>query len=111
MGVHEDTLRVAEDSIKMMLEREFKGGIMFGPIRVEATSDHYGEDNINIVVVYEGGSYQLDPDKLNVVSLELASVLKGMGFHNMPTESYIEKSEYQDWADLMDSPPWDPEVV
>ena len=46
-----DTVRVAEHSLKNMLNQAFEGRVVFDPVQVEPTSDHYGEDNLNIVVV------------------------------------------------------------
>jgi hypothetical protein len=110
MVIHENTLRAAEDNIKMLLNQVFEEKVTFDPIKVESTSDHYGDDNLNIIVVYDGDYDQLDPEKLNQVSMELASILSGFGFHNMPTESYIDKREYKEWIALMDQAPWEQEV-
>ena len=110
MGVPADTLRAAEDGIRKMLNQAFEGRVVFGPVKVESTADHYGEDNLNIVVVYDGDHDRLDPDKLNKVSTELASVLSVMGFRNMPTESYIHKNEYDEWLVLQAQSPWEPDT-
>ena len=110
MSVQESTLRAAEDNIKMLLNQAFAEEFTFDPIKVEATTDHYGEDNLNIVVVYDGDCDQPDPEKLNQVSMELGSILAGFGFHNIPTESYIDKKEYPEWIALMAQAPWEREV-
>ncbi len=110
MGVHESTLRATEDSIKELLKQAFSEKVTFDPIKVESTLDHYGEDNLNIIVVYDGDYDQLDPEKLNQVSMELASILAGFGFHNIPTESYIDKKEYKEWVALMERAPWEQEA-
>ena len=109
MTVQESTLRAAEDGIKMLLNQAFAEKFTFDPIKVEATTDHYGEDNLNIIVVYDGDYDQLDPKKLNRISTELASILAEFGFHNMPTESYIDKKEYPEWLALMSQAPWERE--
>ena len=110
MGVSADTLRAAENGLTKMLDQAFEGRVVFGPVKVESTVDHYGEDNLNIVVVYDGDHERLDPDKLNMVSTELVSILSAMGFRNMPTESYIDKSEYEEWLALQSQPPWDRDI-
>ena len=107
MAIPVDTLKAAEDSIRTMLSQQFGGKIVFDPVRVEVTTDHYGEDNLDIVVVYDGESDVLDPDQLNWVSMELAAILATEGFHNIPTESYIHKREYADWLALERQPPWE----
>ena len=109
MAIPGDTLKAAEDGIRTMLSQQFGGKIVFDPVRVEATTDHYGEDNLDIVVVYDGESEVLDPDQLNLVSMELATILATRGFHNIPTESYIHKSEYADWLALKLQSPWERE--
>ena len=107
MGVAAATLRAAEDGITKMLNQAFERRVLFGPVRVEPTADHYGEDNLSIVVVYDGDHDRLDPDRLNTISTELASVLLAMGFCNMPTESYIHKNEYDEWLALQAQAPWE----
>ena len=110
MGVPTETVRAAENSLKTLLNQAFEGVVVFDPVQVESTSDHYGEDNLNIIVVYDGEYARLDPHKLNRVSTELASILAPLGFHNIPTESYIHKSEYADWLALKRQPPWERET-
>ena len=110
MGVPADTLKAAEDGITKMLNQAFEGSVVFGPVKVESTADHYGEDNLNIVVVYDGDHDRLDPDKLNKVSTELAWMLEALGFRNIPTESYIDRNEYDEWLALQSQSPWEQEV-
>ena len=43
MTIPVDTLKAAEDSIRTMLGQQFGGKIVFDPVRVEATTDHYGK--------------------------------------------------------------------
>ena len=110
MGVSADILRAAESGLTKMLNQAFEGRVVFGPVKVESTVDHYGEDNLNIIVVYDGDHDRLDPDKLNMVSTELVSILLAMGFRNMPTESFIDKNEYEEWLALQSQPPWDRDI-
>ena len=107
MAIPGDTLKTAENSIRTMLNQQFGGSVVFDLVRVEATKDHYGEDNLDIVVVYDSESDVLDADQLNLVSMDLAAILATEGFHNIPTESYIHKREYADWLALKQQPPWE----
>ena len=109
MSIQENIVRAAEDNIKMLLNQAFAEKFTFDPITVEAVTDHYGEDNLKIVVVYDGDYDQLDPKKLNRISTELGSILAEFGFHNIPTESYIDKKEYPEWIALMSQAPWEQE--
>lgn len=92
-----------------MIWSSFQGRVVFDDITVEHTLDHYGEDNLNIVVVYNGDTHDLDPERLNIVSMELGAILAALGFHNFPTESYIHRDEYDTWVALRNRPPWEQE--
>ena len=92
MVISADTVRVAQHNLKTMLNEVFEGRVVFDPVQIEPTSDHYGED------------------KLNMVSTELASILAPLSIHNIPTESYIQKSEYAEWLALKSQAPWEQEV-
>ena len=100
MAIPESTVEAAEENLKALLEEAFNGEVAFDPITVEATLDHYGEDNLEIVVVYENAGQLLDPHKLNTISAKLGRILMKLDFHNIPTESYIDKAEYAEWLEL-----------
>lgn len=106
MAISAATVRAAEENLKILLDQAFKGEISFDPITVEATLDHYGEDNLEITVVYENRGRLPDPHKLNMVSSKLGMILEKLDFHNIPMESYIEKAEYAEWLELNQTPPW-----
>lgn len=106
MAVPESTIRAAEENLKALLEEAFKGEVSFGPITVEATLDFYGEDNLEIVVVYDNSGQLLDPHKLNAISAKLRMSLLKLDFHNIPKDSYIDKDEYAEWLELNRMLPW-----
>ncbi len=106
MAIPESTVRAAEENLKSLLEEAFKGGVSFGPITVEATLDHYGEDNLETVVVYENSGQLLDPHNLNTIAAKLGMILLKLDFHNIPMESYIDKAEYAEWLELNRMLPW-----
>ena len=106
MAIPESTVRAAEENLKALLEEAFKGGVSFGPITVDATLDFYGEDNLEIVVVYDNSGQLLDPQKLNTISAKLGMILLKLDFHNIPKESYIDKAEYAEWLELNRMLPW-----
>ena len=107
MAIPESVVRAAEERLKAMLDEAFKGEVSFGPITVEATHDFYGEDNLEIVVVYDNSGQLLDPHKLNTISGKLGMILLKLDFHNIPKESYIDKSEYAEWLELNRMLPWE----
>lgn len=107
MAIAETTVRATEDKMKELLAQTFQGKIVFNPVTVEPATDHYGDDNLEIVVVYEGDDALLDPNELNAISSKLGDVLYKLGFLNIPVESYIAKDEYPEWVRLNSLPtPW-----
>ena len=74
---------------------------------VKQTVDHYGEDNLAIVIVYDGEYCGLDARKILDASVELGDYLEQFDFHNIPTEAHIHKSEYAEWLRLSSLMPWE----
>lgn len=108
MTVPVATVQAAKDNMRKLLDEAFQGTVSFDPITVEPIVDYYGEDNIEIIVVYDGDEALLDPHKLNRISSELDGILYEMGFRNVPAESYIAKDEYPEWLDMSTSArPWE----
>ena len=104
MPIEESTVRAAENRMKELLDETFRGRIVFNSVTAEPTTDHYGDDNLDIVVVYDGDCKQLDPDQLNTISSKLGDALYELGFRNVPAESYIPKGEYPEWERLNRQP-------
>ena len=108
MTVPAATVQAARDNMRRLLDETFHGTITFDPITVEPMINYYGEDNLKIIVVYDGDYTLLDPNKLNRIFSELNDVLCGMGFTNVPMESYISKDEYPEWLRMSTSErPWE----
>lgn len=108
MTVPAATIQAARDNMRRLLDETFQGTVTFDPITVEPMTDYYGEDNLRIVVVYDGDYDLLDPNKLNGIFSELNDVLCDMGFTNVPMESYISKDEYPEWLWMSNHPrPWE----
>ena len=110
MKFTDDGLREIESKFKTMHEEAFEGeGFVFGPVTVKPVIDSYGEDSLDIVVVYDGEYNGFDQRKLSEITVELAFYLWDMGFLNGPTRSYIHKSEYAEWLRLSSLYPWERE--
>ena len=108
MTVPVATVQAAKDNMRKLLDETFQGTVSFDPITVEPIVDYYGEDNLKIVVVYDGDYALLEPNKLNRIFSELNDVLYDMGFANVPMESYIAKDEYPEWLRMSTSErPWE----
>ena len=99
-------VKFAEDNITALLANAFADTVAFGPIYVEPSVDPYGDDNIDIVVFYDGDYALMDPNTLNEIGVELWMRLKAIGFTNIPTESYIDLDEHDLWVELNNTPPW-----
>ena len=95
-------------AFKAMHEEIFEGEeFVFGPVTAKQTVDHYGEDNLDFVIVYDGEYCGLDGRRLNMISVELGDYLDRFDFHNIPTEAHIHKSEYPEWLRLSELMPWE----
>ena len=108
MTVPATIVQAARNNMRRLLDEAFQGTITFDPITVEPIIDYYDEDNLKIVVVYDGDYDLLDPNKLNRIFSELNDVLYDLGFTNVPMESYIPKDEYPEWLWMSNHPrPWE----
>ena len=108
MTVPAATVQAAKDNMRKLLDEAFQGSISFDPITVEPIVDYYGEDNLEIIVVYDGDETLLDPNKLNRISSTLGDILYDMGFKNIPKESHIPKDEYPHWLAMANAErPWE----
>ena len=108
MTVPAATVEAAKDNMRRLLDEAFQGAISFDPITVEPVVDFYGEDTLEIIVVYDGDYSLLDTHKLIRISSELDDILYSMGFRNFPLESYISKDEYPEWLWMSNHPrPWE----
>lgn len=106
MATSASIVKFAEDNITALLADAFADTVTFGPIYVEPTVDPYGDDNIDIIVFYDGDYALMDPNKLNAIAVELSARLRGIGFTNTPIDSYIDIAEYDLWVELNNTPPW-----
>jgi hypothetical protein len=97
MVISENLIQTVKDNMGHFLDCAFEGKVRFGPIDVAPRTDHDGEENIAIVVVFKESAAVLDAKKLNEVSMALGEVLSKNGFHNIPVESYIAETEYSEW--------------
>lgn len=108
MTVPATIVQAAKDNISRLLEETFQGSITFDPITVEPIVDYYGEDALEIIIVYDGDYALLDPHKIIRISSELDDILYDLGFRNVSLDSYISKDEYPEWLEMSKSErPWE----
>lgn len=106
MAISEAVAQQVEYIIRGHLARTFPKSVTFDPVLVEPIVDSLGEDNLHITVVCDGEVSLLDPTKLNAVSVAMSSQLDALGFHKIPIESYVDKTEYDEWASLSEKERW-----
>lgn len=106
MAIPAEIPQQVEAIMREHLLRAFPDAIAFDPILVEPMIGWQGDENLHITVVYDGDYSILDPGKLNEISVAMLPQLEAIGFHNWPVESYVEKSEYDEWNSLSEEERW-----
>ena len=85
--------------VRRHLEERFGDRFVFDPIVVVPRISYYGDDYLQTYVVYEGDGDQLDPGFLNSLYRRMRPELLELGITNIPTESYVDKSELREVSD------------
>ena len=83
--------------IRKHLESKFGDRLVFGDIRVIPRLDQWGDEYLHIYTIFDGDGELLDPHWINGLYWLMRPELIEMGIASIPTESYIEKSEYDLW--------------
>ena len=88
--------RVADIVKEMLAERFALEGLVFDPIIVERKIDHYGDEYIDILMVFNGKVEQLDVDWTISMSRRIRSKLESEGIYlaNMIGKGFVEKVEW-----------------
>ena len=88
-----------EGKIKEIVNRElsdkFEGHLKFGPINVEEKLDQDGDPYLHIIVVFDGDQSYLDPTWTSGFMGRIRPKLMELGIANLPSKSFIKKSEWQ----------------
>lgn len=80
------------------LRERFKDdGLVFDPIIVERAIDHYGDEYVDIFVIFDGDQKKLDARWINGLRMMLNPELEELGVPAIPGLSFVEKSE---WAEV-----------
>ena len=111
MAIATETIQRAEELLRCHLKDNFGDRFVFDPIIVEPGIDQYGNDKMDIYVVYDGDDSRLDPRTLNNIGSAMALQLEYMGVEGATWEHYIEKSEYPEWLELRDPANWMAEMA
>ena len=76
-------------------ERFTSDEFVFDPIRIVPGFDHYDEAIVNIVVVYEGDQYILDPVRTRGMIRHIIDRMAEIGVEDFPILRFIVKSEWE----------------
>ena len=91
-------MEATEGKIKEIVNRElsdrFAEHIKFGPISVEEKLDQDGDAYLHIIVVFDGEQSYLDPAWTSGFMGRIRPELMDLGYINLPSKSFIEKSEW-----------------
>ncbi len=85
-----------EELVGLSLRERFAGDLIFDPIVVQPAIDHYGDEYLDIFVVYKGGYEKLDLQWTLRFPIFLQSKLSELGVRCNPLVSYVEKSEWEE---------------
>ena len=84
--------------IIQLVDREltdrFSNDLDFGPISVEEKLDQDGNPYLHIFIVFNGDQSYLDPAWTSGFIGRIRPELMEMGIMNLPSKSFIEKSEW-----------------
>ena len=80
------------------LRERFKAdGLVFDPIIAERAVDHYGDEYVDIFVIFDGDQKKLDARWINGLWMTRAPEMEELGLTSVPGISFVEKSE---WAEV-----------
>lgn len=82
------------------LREHFKDDFVFDPILVEPAIDPFGDEYLDICVVYEGEYEKLDPGWTVGLTTRLGEELLELGVTGVPSHSFVPKS---DWKEIFQS--------
>lgn len=105
--VTEEVLEKVTDIIRQTLDERFSSDeFIFGPIVVKPRIDYYGDEYMEITVVYEGDRKLLDPGWTLGLVRRILPKMKDEGIHvtNRPSKSFIPKHE---WEEIQTMDPYD----
>lgn len=96
------TKEVAEkvaDIVKQTLAERFTDDeFVFDPIIVQPKIDHYGDEYMRIIIVFDGDEESLDPDWTLGLIGRILPKMEAEGIHvtNVPGKGFVEKSEWEE---------------
>lgn len=82
---------------RRLLEDRFRDDFVFDPIAAVPKIDEYGDEYVEIYIVFDGDEKKLDPAWTNGLEWRLLSELENVGVTllHYPGTSYVEKSDWK----------------
>ena len=93
MTVPKELQDKAREIIKDVLDAKFKGKNSFPKIRMKTDVDEWGEEYLNVLVIYTGAYEDLKTRLLLDAIDEILPKLESVGFQRWPCISYRPKDE------------------
>ena len=89
----------AKEKVKVIvgntLEKRFADDFIFDPIVVIPEIDEYGDDYLNIIIVFDGDQANLDPSWTSGFIGRIRPQPIGSGIEAFPVPSFVVKSEWK----------------
>lgn len=92
----EDREKVASIVREDLLER-FEGEFTFDPIMARLDLDHYGEEYLRILIIFDGDLERLDSKWTSGLISRIYPKLIDSGLPYFPNPGFIEKSEWREF--------------
>ena len=84
-----------EAIVRSTLEKRFAGDFIFDPIVVIPEIDEYGDDYLDIIIVFDGDQAKLDPSWTSGLIGRIQPHLVAAGIEAFPVPSFVVKSEWK----------------
>ena len=96
MTISAETMDQVAALTRKILEERFGDDFVFDPILVMSRIDHYGDEYVEIKVVYDGDMKNLDPGWTVGLSRRTWDALEALGVPGLPAGyGFVEKSDWE----------------
>lgn len=96
MSFSPDTLEKVADIARDLLNERFGNDLVFDPVFAKSLVDHYGDDYIQLYLVFDGDEKKLDLDWTIEMVFEMEPALNEIGVYDLPGKFFIKKSEWEE---------------
>ena len=96
MSFSPDTLEKVADIARDLLNERFGNELVFDPVFAKSLVDHYGDDYIQLYLVFDGDEKKLDLDWTIGMVFQMEPALNEIGVYDLPGKFFIKKSEWEE---------------